>query len=331
MRTLTIALLMGAAAFAAPPVYAQAPAAPPQVMCGGEDIDENDVSSCEVDELIKDAGNALGIIRNDALIFSIVPRPVMTGHSGTWVDIEANPAGPAMDVTRYEYAPDWEIPGLREDVTLANGDRFIRVVKIDRAWNEGPEPGYNPEDVTDPNIIALRQAKLFLSPHGIIRAAAFASKGLCPENDPADSNELLACPDNSVTITGPDTFSATIHGMEYRVTLGEEAGIFGYPTSVAVTVNGMEIVNTYSGYHDGKGTGDDDSAAIALIGIASAEEIAAATTVVDEFRYGVYYPTHIMQTVNGNTTMDIAITSGWTNKYVPLPDPELLRAAAAGG
>jgi hypothetical protein len=332
MKTLSAAVLAIAGLSAVAPAYAQAPAAPAampmEVMCGGEDVDENDISTCEVDPILADAGNALGIVRNDNLIFSVVPRPVMTGMSGTFVDTEANPAGPAMEITRYEYAPDWQIPGLREDITLANGDRVIRVLRDGVAWNEGPRPGFNPMEVTDPNIVAQRQARLYLSPHGIIRAAAFATKGLCPHNDPADSNETFSCPENSVQITGPNTLTTTIDGLTYNVTLGEEEGIFGYVTQIEVSAGGLDIVRQFSNYHDGKGTGDDDTAAIALIGAATHEQIGAATTVVDEYRYGVYYPLHIVETVNGNTTLDVNITSGWTNRYVPFPTIEQLRSVA---
>jgi hypothetical protein len=338
MKTLTLALLAGAMVIAAvPPVLAQqAPAAPEAqpIRCGGPqddddyDVAENDVSTCEVDPLLADAGNALGIIRSDTLQFGYVPRPVMsTLVDGMWVDTEADPAGAAQAITRYEFAPDYRVKGFREDVTLASGDRVIRVIKGDQAWNEGPTPGMNPEDVTDANIIALRKARLFLSPHGIVRAAAFASKGLCIDNNASDNNDILECPENSVTIDGTN-FTVTYDGMEFAVATGEEEGIGGYPMSITVNVNGMEITRNFSRYHDGKGTGDDDSAAILLVQQgANADEIAAATAVVDEYRFGVYYPTHITETVNGNTTLDVEITSGWTNKWVPLPSPELLRSA----
>ena len=334
MKTLTLALLLGAMVVAAaPPVYAQEAAAP--VYCGGPagddgyEVPANDVSTCEVDPVLADAGNALGIVRNDQLLFGIVPRPVMsTLQPGMWVDVEADPAGAAQEISRYEYAPDWRALGLRESVTLSGGDKVIRVIKGDLAWNESPEPGMNPEDVTDENIIALRKARLWLSPHGIIRAAAFAAKGLCPENDSQNSSDVLTCPDNSVTVNSPTSLTVVVSGNSYDVTLGEEEGITGYPTAITVTVNGMEITRNFSGYHDGKGTGDDDSAAVRLLEQgANDEEIAAATAVVDEYRFGVYYPTRITETVNGNTTLDVNITSGWTNKWVPLPEPDLLRSA----
>jgi hypothetical protein len=148
----------------APAAFAQAPAEPQEVECAGEEVDANDVSVCEVPQLLVDAGYALGIVREDALLFGIVPRPAMTGYGGTWVDIEADPAGPALEVERYDIAPDWRIPALREDVLLANGDRIVRVVKGDRAWNESPAPGMNPEVVNDANIIALRTARMWMTP-----------------------------------------------------------------------------------------------------------------------------------------------------------------------
>jgi hypothetical protein len=99
-----------------------------------------------------------------------------------------------------------------------------------------------------------------------------------------------------------------------------------YVATITTTVNGMEIVRSFSDYADGKGTGDDDSAAIALIGIADYFEIARATTVRDEYRFGVYYPANMSETVNGNTTLEVTIESGWTNRFAIFPDPELVLA-----
>jgi hypothetical protein len=322
------ALALAGPAFMAP-AFAQAPAEPPEVQCADEDVPANDVSVCEVDPVLMEAGYALGMVRDDALLFGIVPRPVMTAYSGTWVDAEADPAGPAMEVERYEYAPDWRIPALREDVVLANGDRVVRVIKGDRAWDESPAPGMNPADVTDANAIALRQARLWLSPHGIVRAAAFAVKGLCPTNDSQNTDDVLPCPDNSVTMDG-NNFTVTVDGMEFSVTTDPtphgDNEFINYVQTISVNVNGMDIVRTFSDYADGKGTGDDDTKAAALIGIADAYEIARATSVRDEYRYGTYYPAHITETINGNTTLDVNVESGWTNRYVPFPDPELLLA-----
>jgi hypothetical protein len=253
----------------------------------------------------------------------------MTGYGGTWVDIEADPAGPALEVERYDIAPDWRIPALREDVLLANGDRIVRVVKGDRAWNESPAPGMNPEVVNDPNIIALRTARMWMTPHGIVRAAAFTAKGLCPTNDSQNTDDVVPCPDNSVEVDG-DNFTVTIGGQTFDVTTDPaphgDNEYTHYVATITTTVNGMEIVRSFSDYADGKGTGDDDSAAIALIGIADYFEIARATTVRDEYRFGVYYPANMSETVNGNTTLEVTIESGWTNRFAIFPDPELVLA-----
>src|SRR5262249_31227394 len=140
----------------------------------------NDVSQCEVNPLIAKAGDGLQIVRNRNLIFGNVPRPAMVG-TGLVVDIEANPNGPAMMNARWEYEPDYRIPAARESITAAGSSTsIVRVVKGGRAWDEGPQRGLNPKDVTDPKTIALRQARIWLQPHAIIRAAAFTSKGLCP-------------------------------------------------------------------------------------------------------------------------------------------------------
>jgi len=149
MQKLTKVLLLGAAiGLAASTAYGQAPAAPaapPGVYCGGPAaantlVPANDVSQCEVHRVLGLAGNGMQLIRNRQLLFGIVPRPVMVGI-GTVVDIEANPTGPALTNARYEYAPDYRLNALRYDIKPATGARLIRVVKGDKAWDEGPNPG----------------------------------------------------------------------------------------------------------------------------------------------------------------------------------------------
>lgn len=327
MRTFTMSLMLGAAALmvSAMPVYAQEAA---EVICGGEGnrfrVPHNDVSVCEVDPVIAEAGQELQIVRNRPLLFGGIPRPGIVGY-GTWVDWEADPAGPAISEVRYEYNPDFRRAAGREYVQFPDGDPVIRVVKAGRAWNESQLPGMNPVDVDDPALAALRQARIWLTPHGIIAAAAFTAKGLCPTANLSSEDDPELCPDHSVEVVDNDTINVTLYGADYTVTLGDNRR----PARVEATVNGTSLVATYGTYRNGTGMGGQPSdEQIALwIDAGDIDALAESNGPLDKFRVGVYYPEQMTLEVNGNTVLDIEITQGWTGKYQPFPDPELVIAA----
>jgi hypothetical protein len=315
--------------------HAQAPAAPPApppgIYCGGPPanntrVPDYEVSQCEVDKVLGAAGNGLQLIRLRTLIFGIVPRPVWVGV-GSVVDIEANPAGQPMANARFEYAPDFRQAALRYDVTPASGNRIIRVVKGNKAWDEGPTPGMNPKDVTDAKAIAIRQAMLWANPHAIVRAAAFTSKGLCPTTT---DGKIEKCPDNKVSIEGDKVINLTLYGNTYKVTLDAQ----NRPATIATTIPGVgPFVATFSGYRDGKGMTDPTKGnpGAELIGTVrgdTLDKLAFATDVLDKYRYGLYYPGHVVHSLNGKTVLDVEVKAGFTNKYVIFPDPELLRTAS---
>jgi hypothetical protein len=290
------------------------------------------VSACEVNKVIVDAGNALQMIRNRQLLFGLLPRTVMVGI-GTVTDIENPNAQPIMNA-RWEYAPDYRLNAARWDIrpggmitdyaTAGSPQRLIKVVKGDKAWNEGPTPGMNPMDVTDAATVALRRTLLFVSPHAVIRAAAFTSKGLCPTGGPA--NNPPKCPDNKVAVEGARTINLTLYGSSYKVTLNERNQV----ATIETTVRGMPLVTNYSNYKDGKGMSGGPNPGADLVGTVrgdTLDELAFATDVLDKYRYGTFFPTRIVQTLGGRTVLDVEIRAGYSNKYVIFPDPALVRAA----
>ncbi len=327
------------AAPAAPPAAAAAPAAPAGVYCGGPAaantlVPANDVSQCEVNKVIADAANAMQLLRNRQLLFGVQPRTVMVGI-GTVVDIE-NPNAPTLQNARWEYAPDFRQAAVRWDIrpagkitdyaTAASADRIIHVVKGDKAWDEKMAPGLNPTDVTAANTIALRKTLVWVSPHAIIRAAGFTSKGLCPTGGTVAAP--AKCPDNKVSVEGTKTINLTLYGSNYKVTLDAQ----NRPGTIETTVNGMPLVTTYTNWRDGKGMSGGKNPGAELVGTNKGDtldELAFATDVLDKYRYGTYYPGTIKQTLGGKTVLDVTIMAGYTNKYVVFPDPAVVRAAGA--
>jgi hypothetical protein len=322
---------------AAPPAAAAAPAAAPGIYCGGPAaantlVPANDVSQCEVHKVIADAANSMQYLRNRQLLFGIQPRNVMVGI-GTVVDIE-NPAAPTLQNARWEYAPDFRLNAARWDIrpggkitdyaTANTADRIIHVVKGDKAWDEKGAPGLNPTDVTAANLVTLRRTMLFVSPHAIIRAAGFTSKGLCPTGGTVAAP--AKCPDNKVSVEGNKTINLTLYGVNYKVTLDAQ----NRPGTIETTVNGMPLVATYTGWRDGKGMSGGKNPGAELVGTNrgdTLDELAFATDVLDKYRYGTYYPGRIVETLGGKTVLDVTIMAGYTNKYVVFPDPAVVRAA----
>ena len=293
-------------------------------MCGGATgavVATNDVSQCEVDKVIARAGDGLQIVRQRNLIFGNVPRPAMVGY-GMVIDLE-NPNAPALANARWEIEPDYRIPAVRITITPDKSKTsVVHVVKVGRAWDEGPQRGLNPKDVTDPRLVALRQAEMWIQPHAIVRAAAFTAKGLCPTGGTVAAP--AKCPDNKVSVEGTNIINLTLYGGQYKVTLDKD----NRPTTVSTTVNGQPLVATYSGYRDGKGMSGAANPGYDKIGVGGVDDIANVTVPLDKYRYGVYYPDHVVQTLGGKTVLDVKIMQGWTNKYTVFPDPELLKAAS---
>jgi hypothetical protein len=328
MKQFMCMLLAGVAAMAVSPGFAQQAQHPIEgaVYCGGRAaantmVPANDVSTCEVSPLIATAGNALQLVRQRTLVFGQIPRPAVVGW-GMAIDYDASAIGPAMNNVRYEYNPDFRIPAAREVIQPEGGDAIVHVIKGNRAWDEGPQPGFNPVDVASEQSIAMRQARIWLNPHGIIAAAAFTEKGLCPTARNSPASDPAKCPDHKVSIEGDKTINVTLYGFDYVVTLGED----NRPATISTTVNGVEMVASYASYRDGAGMGGQptDEEIQRYVAAGDLDSLANASGPLDKYRVGLYYPEEFTLTVGGITVLDIDIKQGWTGKYVIFPDPELL-------
>jgi hypothetical protein len=338
--------VMAGAAFAQAPAAPAAPPAPAHpipgnVYCGGPPaantvVAANDVSACEVNKVIAEAGEQLQMVRQRTLIFGQVPRPGIVGYGTVIPNWESNPNAAAIQNARYEYEPDFRIPAAREIIQPRDaagkptGTPTVHVVKVNRAWNEGPIPGANPMDVTTANEIAFRKARIWLTPHGVIQLAAFASKGLCPtaRNSPATSP--AKCADHKVSVEGTNIINVTGYGSTYKVTLDKDVR----PARVETMVNGVALVATYADYRDGLGMGgqpsDLDIRKALDLGDPAAimDRLAELSGPLDKYRVGLYYPEKVTITVGGKTVVDVKVTQGWSGTYSIFPDPELVRAAS---
>lgn len=251
------------------------------------------VGADEVDPKLKAAGNALGMIRSDQLVFGQLNLVEITGN-GTMVDLETATLGEPVAVSRYTYAASIYIPASRLDFEGPSTQRTIRVVRGDRAWNE-VTPGVNP---TDSDQAVLRRAQIWLFPHGFVRAAAYAAAGKCPDGAECKS---------PVTIgeeNGKTTISVSVYDIPYKATLNAASQPERIEATVPLAGGSKTIVATFGEY---PGTEQGGS--------------------LDNFHSGTYFPSTITHEIDGKKVLDITVTEGWSNPYVVFPEPEKLAQA----
>ncbi len=251
-----------------------------------------------IDPAIRAAAEALGMVRDTRLVIGQLNLLEYEGH-GTVVDVEAATLGQPIEVSRYSYAASYHFPASRLDYEVANGARTVRVVKKDRAWNE-EKPGINP---SPSNNASFRAQEIWLTPHGAIHAAAFASAKKCLDGKDCDVPIQVTKEDGKTVIT------ASVNGHSYKTTLGADNRPERVETMIKLP-NGetKKMAAIYSGYRNGTSTGE---------------------AALDKYHSGTYWPGRIVQEIDGAKVLDITMTAGWSNPYVIFPEPELLAKANA--
>lgn len=249
-----------------------------------------------IDPVIRAAADALGLVRDTRLVIGQVNLLEYVGH-GTLVDLEAATPGQPIEVSRYAYAVSYHIPASRLDYDGPNGARTVRVVKQDRAWNE-EKPGINPSPSGN---AAFRAQSIWLTPHGAIHAATFASAKKCLDGKDCDVPLQIAKADGKTVIT------TSVNGQSYKTTLNSDNRPERVETEIKLPGGASKkIVATYSEYRNGHSMGQE---------------------ALDKFHSGTYWPGRMVQEIDGVKVLDITITEGWSNPYVIFPEPELLAKA----
>jgi len=249
-----------------------------------------------IDPVIRAAADALGLVRDTRLVIGQVNLLEYVGH-GTLVDLEAATPGQPIEVSRYAYAVSYHIPASRLDYDGPNGARTVRVVKQDRAWNE-EKPGINPSPSSN---AAFRAQSIWLTPHGAIHAATFASAKKCLDGKDCDVPIQIAKADGKTVIT------TSVNGQSYKTTLNSDNRPERVETEIKLPGGApKKIVASYSEYRNGHSMGQE---------------------ALDKFHSGTYWPGRMVQEIDGVKVLDITITEGWSNPYVIFPEPELLAKA----
>lgn len=128
----------------------------------------------DVAATIEAAADALGMVRTVQRRMDSINAVQFSG-TGTLRIPETARRWTEQEITSATIGMSYYIPAMRWDMTRQATDgseqRTIHVVREDRAWDE-EEPGVNPVPVTGQTAQRLRQ--IWLTPHGIVRAAVDA-------------------------------------------------------------------------------------------------------------------------------------------------------------
>ncbi len=210
--------------------------------------------------------------------------------------------GPSVPLKSVYVQFAYDFPGMRVDMTRANGTRDIQVVSGTYAWNEidkiggGLEPGWG-SAVPAMDTVTERLLRMWTSPMGVYKAA-FA----------AQASAKTAVENGAVTLTFPlsngkpgntaNLVVGALEGTPVKVTLNARY----QPARVEVRYNNRLYVTTYSEYGD---LNESD------------------------YQADIFMPKRIVQTVDGENVLDLTIQKTNTyNPYVLMPVPDSVRKAA---
>jgi hypothetical protein len=222
--------------------------------------------------------------------------------TGTMREVTPKGIGPQIELKSVYGQIGYDFPGMRMDITRADGQRQIQVVSGTFAWNEidkiggGLQPGWGRADPAM-DTVTDRLLRLWTTPIGLYKAAAAAS-----------AKAQVTMENGAVVLTFPFTTGKPM--TTSNVVVGQLEG-----TVVKVTLDALYrparadlryrdrvYVTTYSDY------GDLNEA---------------------DYKSDVYTPARIVQTVDGQTVLDFTVQKTNTyNPYILMPVPESVQKAA---
>lgn len=255
-------------------------------------------------EVLRKVGLGLGILRGVQEEDSLMT--VEYWGTGTMHEVGPKTVGPPVQIKSYHAAVAYDFPGMRLDITRAGGTappREIQVVSGPFAWNEIDKIGGGlPEwgsAVPVMDAVTDRLLRLWTTPFGVYKAAVAAG-----------GKTKVAVEGRAVVLTFPLTNSpqpgqtanlvvGELNGAPMKVTLNAEYR----PERVEVRYRDRVMTTTYSEYGD---LNEQD------------------------YKADVFFPARIVQTVNGQTVLDLTIQKTNTyNPYIIIPVPESVERAAA--
>ena len=256
----------------------------------------------DLKRVLYNMADSLGMLRSVQEVDSLMTVEVW--GSGTMRQVGPKDLGPVTPIKAYAQIA-YDFPGMRVDITRASGTpaHEIQVVSGTFAWNEvdkiggGLVPGWG-SAVPAMDAVPDRLLRLWATPFGVVKAAVAAGE-----------QTKVTMENGAVVVTFPlvnskpgQTVNMTVgalNGTPIKATLDGDYR----PARVEVRYRDRVIVTTYSNYGD---LNEKD------------------------LKADIFFPARIVQTVNGQTVLDLTIEKTNTyNPYVIMPVPENVQKAAA--
>jgi len=256
----------------------------------------------DLKRILYNMADSLGMLRSLQEVDSLMTVEVW--GSGTMRQVGPKDLGPVAPIKAYAQIA-YDFPGMRVDITRASGTpaREIQVVSGTFAWNEvdkiggGLVPGWG-SAVPAMDAVTDRLLRLWMTPFGVVKAAVAAG----------DQTKVTA-ENGAVVVTFPLVNSKP--GQAVNMVVGELAGTpvkvtldaDSRPARVEVRHRNRAFVWSYANYAD---LNESD------------------------YKADIYFPARIVQTVDGQTVLDLMVEKTNTyNPYVLMPVPASVQKAAA--
>jgi hypothetical protein len=256
----------------------------------------------DLKRVLYNMADSLGMLRSVQEVDSLMTVEVW--GSGTMRQVGPKDLGPVTPIKAYAQIA-YDFPGMRVDITRASGTpaHEIQVVSGTFAWNEvdkiggGLVPGWG-SAVPAMDAVPDRLLRLWTTPFGVVKAAVAAGEQtkVTMENGAVVATFPLV---NSKPGQTVNMVVGELAGTPVKVTLDANSR----PARVEVRHRNRAFVWSYSNYAD---LNESD------------------------YKADIYFPARIVQTVDGQTVLDLSIEKTNTyNPYVLMPVPESVQKAAA--
>ena len=242
----------------------------------------------------------LGLLRGNQNEDSVLS--VEFWATGSMREVTPKTIGPPIQLKSVYGQIGYDFPGMRLDITRADGQREIQVVSATYAWNEidkiggGLQPGWG-SAVPAMDTVSDRLLRLWTTPIGLYKAAATAA----PKAQVTLENGavVLTFPfTNGKPMVTTNVVVGQLEGTPVKVTLDA----LYRPARVELRFQNRLYVSTYSGYGD---LNESD------------------------YKSDVYTPARITQTIDGQAVLDLTVQKTNTyNPYILMPVPENVQKAA---
>jgi hypothetical protein len=256
----------------------------------------------DLKRVLYNMADSLGMLRSVQEVDSLMTVEVW--GSGTMRQVGPKDLGPVTPIKTYAQIA-YDFPGMRVDITRASGTpaHEIQVVSGTFAWNEvdkiggGLVPGWG-SAVPAMDAVSDRLLRLWTTPFGVVKAAVAAGEQtkVTMENGAVVATFPLV---NSKPGQTVNMVVGELAGTPVKVTLDADSR----PARVEVRHRNRAFVWGYSNYAD---LNESD------------------------YKADIYFPARIVQTVDGQTVLDLSIEKTNTyNPYVLMPVPESVQKSAA--